>query len=60
MVHAFPKVISLKVNIIMGLEFELTYFEAAVQYYNHYTTVNPSLWITVLIVFTTASIANLA
>ena len=36
-VHAFPKGISLKVNVIELLEIELTYFEAAVQHFNHYT-----------------------
>ena len=30
-VHAFPKVISLKVNIIVWMEFELTYYDVAVQ-----------------------------
>ena len=30
-VHAFPKGISRKVNVIVQLEFELAYFEAASQ-----------------------------
>ena len=34
----FPKDISLKVNIIVQFEFELVYFEAAVQHFSHYTT----------------------
>ena len=36
-VHTFSKDISQKVNIMSRLEFKLTYFEAAVQYFNHYT-----------------------
>ena len=38
-VHAFPKGISPKVNIIARLEFELANFEVAVQRVNHYTLV---------------------
>ena len=34
----FLKVISPKVNVIVWLEFELTYFEADVQYFRHYAT----------------------
>ena len=34
--HTFPK--SLKVNIIVQLEFELTYFETVIQHFSHYTT----------------------
>ena len=30
--------ISPKVNVIERLEFELTYFETAVQHFNYYTT----------------------
>ena len=36
-VHAFLKGISSKMNIIAQLEFELAYFKATVQYFNHYT-----------------------
>ena len=36
MVHAFPKSSSLKVNIAVGLEFELAYFVAAIQHFSHY------------------------
>ena len=35
-VYTFPKGISPKVNVIAQLEFELAYFEAAVQRYSHY------------------------
>ena len=35
-VHAFPKGIGLKVNIIARLGFELSHFEVAVQYFIHY------------------------
>ena len=35
MVHAFPKCISMKVNIIAQLEFELTYFEVRVEHFSH-------------------------
>ena len=37
-VHTFPKSIRPKVNVIAQLEFELTYFEATVQLFSHYTT----------------------
>ena len=37
-VHAFPQGINLKVNIIAGLEFELTYFETIVQQFSHNAT----------------------
>ena len=33
-VNTFPKGISSKVSVIVWLEFELIYFEAAVQYFN--------------------------
>ena len=36
--HAFPKVICSKVNVIALLEFELAYYDSAVQRFNHYTT----------------------
>ena len=36
MVHNFPWLISLKVNIIAQLEFELTHYDVAVQYVRHY------------------------
>ena len=35
-VHIFPKGISPKVNVIAWLEFELVYFEAAVQHFSQY------------------------
>ena len=41
-IHTFPKVISPKVNIMVRLEFELTYFKATVQYISHYATGIPS------------------
>ena len=37
-VRAFPKGICLKVNVIAQLEFELTYYDSAVQRFNHYST----------------------
>ena len=41
-VHAFPKVISLKVNVIVWLEFKLSYFEATVEHFSHYNMEFPS------------------
>ena len=37
--HAFTKSISLKVNVIAWLEFELTYYDIAVKHVNHLTLV---------------------
>ena len=37
-IHIFPKGISAKVNVIVWLEFEFTYYYAAVQYISHYAT----------------------
>ena len=42
-VHAFPKSISLKVNVIVQLGFELAHFETAVQPFNFYATGTPPL-----------------
>ena len=36
-VHTFPQSVSLKANVITQLEFELTYFKSAVNYFNRYT-----------------------
>ena len=36
-VHNFPKVICQKVNVIAWLEFELAYYDSAVQFLNHDT-----------------------
>ena len=36
-IHTFPKSICPKVNVRAQLEFELAYFEAAIQYFSHYT-----------------------
>ena len=36
-VHSFPEGISPKVNVIERLEFELVYFKAAIQHFNHNT-----------------------
>ena len=44
-VHAFSKGISSKVNVITWLEFELVYFEAAVQYFSPYATWTPENFI---------------
>ena len=35
-VHTFPKGICPNVNVIARLEFELTYYDSAVQHINHY------------------------
>ena len=45
-VHTFPKGISLKVNVIARLEFELTYYNSTVLRFNHYAMRTPSyrLW----------------
>ena len=40
-VHVFPKGISLKVNVIARLEFELLYYDVAVQCICHDTTGTP-------------------
>ena len=41
--HSFPKCISLKVNMIVRLEFELAYFEAVVQHFSHWTGGTPHI-----------------
>ena len=41
-VHAFSRGISPKVNVITRSEFDLTYFEAEVQYFCHKATGTPS------------------
>ena len=43
-VHTFPKGLCPKVNIIVQLEFELTYYDSAVQRFNHHTWFNVSKW----------------
>ena len=37
-VHSFPKDTSPKVNVIAQLEFELAYYNVAVQHVSHYAT----------------------
>ena len=37
-VHIFPKGIYPKVNVIERLEYELAYYDSAVQRFNHYAT----------------------
>ena len=37
-VHAFPKSITLKVNVITWLEFELYYFKTTAQFFSHYAS----------------------
>ena len=37
--YAFSNVISLKINVIAWLEFELTYFKATVLHFDSYATV---------------------
>ena len=36
--HTFPKSISLKLNVLVWLEFELAYYDIAFQQVNHSTT----------------------
>ena len=43
-VHTFPKGICPKVNVIARLEYELTYYDSAVQRFNHYTTRTPPMF----------------
>ena len=40
-VHTFPKGICPKVNVIARLEYELAYYDSAVNRFNHYTTRTP-------------------
>ena len=40
-VHTFPKGICRKVNVIARLEYELAYYDSAVQRFNHNTTRTP-------------------
>ena len=40
-VHVFPKGIYPKVNVIVRLEFELAYYDSAVECFNHYTPDTP-------------------
>ena len=46
-VLSYPTGISPKINIAMRLEFELAYFEASVQHFNHYATETLSLFLIV-------------
>ena len=39
-VYTFPKGNNSKINVLVPLEFELAYFETAVQHANHYATPN--------------------
>ena len=39
--HTFPKGICPKVNVIARLEYELAYYDSAVQRFNHYTSRTP-------------------
>ena len=47
--NTFTKVISPKVNTIAWLEFELAYFEAAVQHFSHYATGIPPVFKLILV-----------
>ena len=50
MVQTFPKCISLRVNVIMWLEFELVYYDAAIWHISHYATgTSPCLIIVIFI-----------
>ena len=40
-IHNFPKSISPKGDIITQMEFELAYYDVAVQYVSHYITATP-------------------
>ena len=40
-VYTFPKCINQKTNLIVRLEFELVYYDSAVQYVSHYATETP-------------------
>ena len=40
-VHTFPMEICPKVNVIARLEYELAYYDSAVDRFNHYTTRTP-------------------
>ena len=42
-VCVFPNRICLKVNVIARLEFELAYYDSAIQRFNYYTTRMPPL-----------------
>ena len=41
--NAFLQSISPKINIIVQVDFKLTYFEAAVQHFRHYNMETPTL-----------------
>ena len=45
-VHTFTKGICPKVNVIAWLEFELAYYDSAVQRFNHYAMRTPSFFCT--------------
>ena len=44
-VHTFPKGIYLKVNVITRVEFELAYYNIAVQLVKHYSKATPRFMI---------------
>ena len=44
-VHTFLKGIFPKVNVIVWLEYELTYYDSTVHRFNHYTTRNPPFFL---------------
>ena len=44
-VQTFSKDISSKGNIILRLKLELTYFEATVKLFNHYTTLKNGIYL---------------
>ena len=48
--HTFPKGISLKVNAIAWLEFELAFFKAAVHYFSHYVLETPHRFYNFLVI----------
>ena len=46
-IHTFLKSICSKVNVLVQLEFELIYYDSAVQHFNHYTTRTPLISCTI-------------
>ena len=56
-VHTFPKGICTKVNVIVRREFELTYYDFAVQHFNHYTTRTPTKSFLLILLFLTTAVS---
>ena len=58
-VHTFPKGIFPKVNVIAWLEYELAYYDSAVQRFNHYTTRTPPIVLLSLVLFVKSVISRM-